>query len=350
MIDISVIVPVYKVDSKYLRECIDSILKQSLSEFELILVDDGAPAENSTVLDEYADKDDRIIVLHGANQGVSMARNRGLAVAKGRYITYVDSDDTITEDNLEKAVAYADKNDLDVLMWGINLCYPDRQKKFIPYCKNIDLFDDNKKREVMMKCLVGILPFFECPPATNDAAGSACAKLYRREFLTENNLLYTKGLKRAEDMTFNLKAFDAAKRIGSLNEFFYNYRQLSESATYVYRDGGIDVFTDSLREIKSYLDKTGKDDLFIQVYYMRCMFFFLESMDMDYLNKENSKPLRVRLNQMRMVSQSEPYKEAFDNLKGEHLTFARKIPLFLIKRGWMFMLAAFYKVYRLILA
>lgn len=348
MIDISVIVPVYKVEARYLRECLDSILAQTLTNFELILVDDGAPSENADILDEYAKKDSRVSVLHRENQGVSVARNAGLAVARGRYIAFVDSDDTITEDNLQKAVEYADANELDVLMWGINLCYPDKTKKFIPYCEDIALFDDEKKREVMLKCLVGILPFFVCPPATNDAAGSACAKLYNREFLNANDLRYTKGLKRAEDMTFNLKVFDAAGRIGSLNEFFYNYRQLSESATYVYREGGISVFTDSLNEIKSYLCKTKKDDLFIQVYYMRCMFFFLESMDMDYLNKENPNPLYKRLKQMRMVAKSEPYKEAFDNLKGEHLTFARKIPLFLIRRGWMLILAVFYKGFKLI--
>ena len=82
---------------------------------------------------------------------------------------------------------------------------------------------------------------------------------------------------------------------------------------------------------------------------MRCMFFYLESMDMDYLNPNNPKPLRVRLKELAQKSHDEPYATAFKNLSGEYLTFARKIPLFLIRHGMFRMLAMFYKVYTTVL-
>lgn len=349
MLSISVIVPVYKVESQYLCECIDSILNQSFDDFELILVDDGAPKENADILDEYKSKDNRIKVIHQENKGVSAARNVGLDAATGEYVTFVDSDDTIECDNLKDAYIYAKENSLEALMWGINLKYPTREKKFIPYCEDIKLFDEEKKYELMLKCLVGILPFFKCPPATCDAAGSACAKLYLKSFLDDNELRYTPGLKRAEDMTFNIKVFDKAARVGSLNRFYYNYRQLQDSATYVYRDGGIEVFNDSLEEMRKYFTMTNASDLTWQVYYMRCMFFFLESMDMDYMNKNNPKPLFDRLKEMKAITKTAPYNEAFSKLRGEHLVFSRKIPLFLIKRGWMGILAVFYKMWQIIL-
>ncbi len=98
---ISVIVPVYNVE-KYLRECIDSILSQTYSSFELILVDDGSGDSSSAICDEYAAIDKRIKVIHKENGGLSSARNAGLAKASGKYICFIDSDDFVTEDYLDK--------------------------------------------------------------------------------------------------------------------------------------------------------------------------------------------------------------------------------------------------------
>lgn len=345
---ISVIVPVYKVREQFLRECFDSILKQTLDDFELIIVDDGSPEDNKKIIAEYAAGDSRIRTITQENRGVAVARNEGIRAARGRYITFIDSDDTVREDNLQLITDAADKNNLDVLMWGMYRCFDDKKVEFSPYLEDIDLFDERLRKEVILKCLVGTLPFFKSPPASVDAAGSACAKLYRRDFLIENSLEYTPNLKRAEDMTFNLKVFYKAAGIGYLYDFLYNYRQLSSSATYVYRPGGIQVFTDSLIEMRRFLDENEADELTMQVYYMRCMFFFLESMDMDYMNPHNDKPLIKRLAMMRKAASLNPYKEAFENLKGTHLVFSRKIPLFLIRNGLFALLALFYKTWRLL--
>lgn len=347
MKELTVIVPVYRVEKSYLRECIECILAQTFSDFELILVDDGAPKENACILDEYAGKDDRIVVIHQENAGAASARNAGLNIAQGKYVTFVDSDDTISPDNFMKVVNRAQEDDLDVLMWGMYRCFGEKKVPFSPYLEDIRLFSPEQKEEVQYKCMVGILPFFKAPPASSDAAGSACAKLYRMQFLRDNGLLYTPGLKRAEDMTFNLKVFDAAERIGYLYDFLYFYRQLETSATYQYRENGIEVFTASLREMGDFIRKNNKPELYMQVYYMRCMFFYLESMDMDYLNRNNPKPLKTRLGEMRKVADSSPYNEAFSNLRFEHLTFARKIPLLLIRRRWMLLLAMFYSAFRI---
>ena len=345
--DITVIVPVYKVEDEYLRECLESIMRQTLENFELICVSDGAGERSISILNEYAQKDSRVRVICQENQGVCAARNKALRAAGGRYITFIDSDDTVERDNLKEAVEYADENNLDVLMWNMYRCYPDHKTVFAPYTEDIKCFTKEQKEEVQFKCLVGILPFFKCPPASADAAGSACAKLYRREFLLEKSLEYTKGLKRAEDMLFNLQVFDAAERIGYLYRFFYNYRQLSSSATYTYRENGINIFTDSLKGIKAHLDDKKKGELYYQIYYMRCMFFFLESMDMDYLNPLNPKSLKEKAADMKRVIAADPYKEAFNNLKNDYLTLPRRIPLFLIRHNMVLTLMFFYSVYRI---
>ena len=105
---ISIIVPVYKVE-KYLKRCIDSILSQTYTDFELILVDDGSPDNCGAICDEYAQKDGRIIVIHKENGGLSSARNAGLDVAIGDYIGFVDSDDMIGSHYYEALLYFMNK-------------------------------------------------------------------------------------------------------------------------------------------------------------------------------------------------------------------------------------------------
>lgn len=346
---LSVIVPVYKVERQYLTECLDSIKNQTFDNYELIIVDDGADKDTADYLDAYSDSEVNVKVIHQENGGVALARNKGLAVCKGKYVTFIDSDDTVRNDNFGKIIEAAEKDDLDILMWGLKLCYDKKTVDFSPYLDNIRLFDEDRLSEVQLKCLVGILPSFK-EPASADAAGSACAKLYRTEFLKENGLLYVPGLKRAEDMLFNLMAFGKAKRVGYLYDFFYNYRQLSTSATYQYRPNGIEVFTDTLKHMKEYLERENKSESFMQVFYMRCMFFLLESMDMDYLNKANPKSFFERRNDLKKVALCEPYSTAVRKLKlsNRDLVITRKIPLVLIRLRMFGFLMLFYKVYGLI--
>ncbi len=114
-VKVSVVVPVYKVE-KYLERCVNSIIKQSLSELEIILVDDGSPDNCGIMCDSFADKDNRIKVVHKANGGLSSARNAGLKIATGEYIGFVDSDDDIETDMYEKMYNAALKYKVDFVM------------------------------------------------------------------------------------------------------------------------------------------------------------------------------------------------------------------------------------------
>ena len=112
---ISVIVPVYKVE-KYLRQCIESIQRQTYSDLEIILVDDGSPDGCPAICDEYARNDKRIKVLHQENGGLSVARNVGLDIAKGEYIAFVDSDDYIKENMYEMLYNKIVMEDADLII------------------------------------------------------------------------------------------------------------------------------------------------------------------------------------------------------------------------------------------
>ena len=109
MPEISVIVPVYRAEA-YLHDCVDSILAQTFSDFELILVDDGSPDNCGAICDDYAARDSRVRVIHQENQGQAAARNRALAVAKGDWVCFVDSDDDVHPQMLECLGQAADES------------------------------------------------------------------------------------------------------------------------------------------------------------------------------------------------------------------------------------------------
>ena len=344
LIKISVVVPVYTVSKDLLRECIESIINQTLKETEIVIVDDGAPAENGILLDEYDRSFENIHVIHQENRGVSAARNAGLKICKGKYVTFVDSDDTIDPSTLKKSYDFAEDNDLEILIFGTLKIYPDHVDRYSPFVEEIKLLNEKQKECIELKCFDGNLPIYEYP-ASKCGSGSCCAKLYRLDFLKNNGLHYPEGIERSEDVNFNLRAFEHADRLGYMNEFLYFYRQLSNSASYKYRDGGIKVFTGALELFKDFVSENNKPEYFIQTYYMRCMFFLLDSMKMDYLHPDNKKRISERARELRMIADTNPYKEAFDNLKYSNLSFAKKIPLFLIKKRLMRVLMLFCKVY-----
>ena len=115
---VSVIVPVYKVE-KYLHRCVDSILAQTFTDFELLLVDDGSPDKCGTICDEYAAMDARVRVFHQKNQGVSVARNRALESAVGEFITFIDSDDWLAENYLQALYTNLMESDADICVSAI---------------------------------------------------------------------------------------------------------------------------------------------------------------------------------------------------------------------------------------
>jgi len=215
MVKFSIIVPVYNVE-KYLEECVDSILKQSFSDFEIILVDDCSPDKSPEICDELALKDNRIKVVHKPqNEGLGFARNTGMTVASGEYIVFVDSDDTIAENTLEECAAkLSDKP--DIIVFGMKLCYENDKGKVVRSEELVpENFIANNQQEIaeMFRRLSAARVF-----------QYACNKAYNREFLLACATQFEK-TKLIEDFLFNIDVFSKAKRVESINKYFYFYRK-----------------------------------------------------------------------------------------------------------------------------
>lgn len=200
---ISIIVPVYKVE-EYLPKCIDSILAQTFTDFELILVDDGSPDRCGEICDEYAKEDSRIVVIHKENGGQATARNMGLDIARGEYIGFVDSDDWIEKDMYEILYRLCINNDCEIA----NCCSTIYYKNRIVVNGGHSLILQNKE-EAMKTLLIGEL-YDEC----------LWTKLISRKLL--NGIRIPEGIK-YEDTAFTYKVFDRARKIACIGTAKYNY-------------------------------------------------------------------------------------------------------------------------------
>ena len=143
---VSIIVPVYNTE-KYLSRCLRSLMNQTLSDIEIILVDDGSTDRSSVLCDNYAEMDNRIKVVHKKNGGLSSARNAGIDIATGEYIGFVDSDDTISIDMYSKMIETAKKNNVDFVMTDYMRIPSNRA----PYLKTLSIHGGLYKKENIRK-------------------------------------------------------------------------------------------------------------------------------------------------------------------------------------------------------
>ena len=220
---VSIIVPVYKVE-QYIRRCLDSVLVQTYSHFELILVDDGSPDDCPAICDEYASKDKRIKVIHKENGGVSSARNAGIDAAQSEYITFIDSDDWIEPDYIETLMANAD--DADYLCSGIN-CWIDTKNAGSNIHNIISGIKVDKKRGVVIrkeKDFCGNLSdntkkFFTLFEKTIVLA--PYAKIYKKSLIKD--VKYILGVKKGQDVLFNIQYLQNCQTIKNISYAGYNY-------------------------------------------------------------------------------------------------------------------------------
>jgi glycosyltransferase involved in cell wall biosynthesis len=218
---ISIIVPVYKTE-QYLPRCIESILSQTVAHFELVLIDDGSPDNSGNICDEYATKDDRIIVFHQKNSGVSIARNNGIKEATGEYLCFVDSDDWLIESYLEDFfinLIY----DADFYIQGYTNYY-ERNKT---YNKKGFLSDKNYTSKFIRESYI----YAEF----NKLANSACFKLFKRDFVQKYNIEFDRTISYGEDHLFVLNYMLYIDNMCVSRKHGYNYiHRVDESLTNKY--------------------------------------------------------------------------------------------------------------------
>ena len=220
---ISIIIPVHNVGN-FLHICLNSILKQNFSDFEVICVDDASTDSSLEILEYFAKKDSRIKILkNDSNYGPGYSRNRGLDIAQGKYILFIDADDWLSQNVLQILVRKSDKDNLDLLMFKGIVYYEDKHN--FGMAKYYDMEFMNKfVNKVFNHCDIDKTKLFSLPNAPWN-------KLYLKSFLDEKNIRFPDENLIHEDNPFFYNVFTSARRISLLNKYCYNRRRWNGSLT-----------------------------------------------------------------------------------------------------------------------
>lgn len=210
---ISIIIPAYNI-APYLPRCLDSVLSQTYTNLEVIVVDDGSTDNTKEIIEKYAEKDSRIVPIYKENTGVSDTRNKGLDIATGDYIGFVDGDDYIEENMYELLINNAIKYNADIAHCGYRLKFPKNEYYFY----NTGKIVEQDKQQGVIHLLEG--KFIE-PGIWN--------KLFRRDVVKDIRM--KKELKNNEDLLFNIMAFAKSEKSVFEDKALYNYIMRTNSAT-----------------------------------------------------------------------------------------------------------------------
>ena len=216
---VSVIIPVYNA-GKFLDDCIQSLLKQTLKECEFIFVNDGSTDNSLQIVQQYSLKDKRVIVIDQENKGVSISRNNAIAIATGTYIGFMDSDDFLKQDVLESLYEVASEQDLDIVvsktLLGRDGKYIDKESVFPT---NI-VYDRNFINANIIPNLLKVEDLF---PVWN--------KIYKRDLVFSNHIRFPSNRAIEEDNLFNIQAFNHSDRVMFIEYAGYYYREVATSVS-----------------------------------------------------------------------------------------------------------------------
>lgn len=211
---ISVIIPCYNIE-KYISKTIDSVLNQKFNNFEIILVDDGSVDNTGRILDEYLKKDNRIKVIHKKNEGVAIARNKGLLESNGEYIYFLDGDDYISTSYFEDISKIILKNNLEII---ISPYYIEKNNR--KFLLSSDIKEKNYDKDFILKNLF-------TRKICKAAMGTS---LIKKEIIVKNNIFFNEKLSYSEDYHFIIRVFFKARNFYYTNKPYFTYVQREGSA------------------------------------------------------------------------------------------------------------------------
>lgn len=306
---VSIIVPIYNVES-YLKKCLDSIVRQTYKNLEIILIDDGSTDNSGVIADKYAKKCKRIRILHKKNSGLSSARNAGLRIARGQWIAFVDSDDYVNNNYISKLVQLAIKRNADIATCNYNM---------------VDLSGKIKKPSLhwTSKVLTGqeaVNDVFE-----NKRQASIWLSLFKANIFKEHTITFPEG-REYEDIPTRIKTLSFASKVAYTNERLYYYVIRKNSITH--KDFTKNVYRDKIAAIRDMdkflkINETKSNNLFYTYYKYRVIESILNDMANRNALRLNTK--RIWHDTRKQLTSLYPNVE-FPNVKTK---IARKIRLIL---------------------
>lgn len=241
MIELSVIIPVYNAGEN-LRKCLDSILIQENVNIEVILINDGSIDNSGEICDFYAENYKNIDVYHISNRGVSEARNLGIKMAKGKYLTFVDADDYIAQNMYERLITIAEEYSLDAVM--CNYYRVDQNFNIIE--KPVHSVPVNK---VLNKSEIKKYILSQYYNGNQIGIYSVWNKIFSKHVIDKNNLIMDKEMYMGEDAWFNFEFFNKANRVSAVEDSYYFYTVNPNSVMHSYRSDLVEAWIILLKKL-----------------------------------------------------------------------------------------------------
>lgn len=301
--------PVYNVE-EYLPQCVDSVLRQTYQNFEVILVDDGSPDNCPVLCDKYAVADPRVRVIHKENGGLSSARQAGLSAVTGEYLLFVDGDDWIEPDTLDVCVTNAVQNSSDCVLFDYIREY---EAKSLPshLFEAPFSYDSEESEQQIHRRIVGFLPEELTAPQRIDALSTTCMKLYRTEVARNGRIVSERVVGTSEDAIFNLYALDGCK-VSYVHRCLYHYRKTNTHSITSQHKADLSEKWDAMYSIfQEYIESSDHADSYQAVFLNRvaCGMIGLG------LNEAGSSAgLLQKSQKLKSILQKPLYREAFNQL------------------------------------
>ena len=336
---ISVIIPVYKVEL-YLHSCLNSVMNQTYRNLEIIIIDDGSPDNCGKICDYYASMDERIIVIHKRNEGLSAARNQGINMATGEWIAFVDSDDWIELNYYEKLIKTANslKKQADVVCASGHIKEGKQSRILYSFHGESGLLENYDSSELM--CRV-------CKATRKDDAnlGAPWDKMYRKAFL-KNIAVCFEG-RAWEDIRFNMVVFTNNPCVAVSDVIGYHYRTVETSIVNNYNSDKPEINYEFIKWLWEYLklnisDGTKKGK-FIAIIQMRAYMAFMNSLKCYYFHSLNHAPYKEIVRQVKKMKALPIYSDMIKrDSRFSYLTVKQNIFRYVLRLPWLFPAKALY--------
>lgn len=330
--ELSVIVPVYN-GARTLDRCIQSVIRQTYKNFELIIVNDGSEDESLTIAENYAAEDERVRVLSQENKGVSAARNYGLQEAKGRWITFVDADDYLDVDCFDTVLKQEAVNSVELVLWNRMDVYRNRQEE-----KKI-FIDSAWKNSSINELLEKV--FYN--QNGNLEISSVYCRMFRRDIVCRGSIHFDDSLSMGEDLIFMLDYLKEVRQFCYIDKAMYYRSMMKQSAMHGFNPQIRDAVVRLLKTIEKHIDieQNGRLLQAYQIYVLRGpVTVYLEC----YLcNSENKDERRKRSKELKAFMKTEVIADAINFIDDKELSNRLKVKLFCIKYRWMRVLDHWYQ-------
>lgn len=325
MIKVSFVVAIYNVE-KYLEQCIESIIKQEFVNIEVILVNDGSTDNSLKICEKFRKKDSRIKIINQENSGANVARNNGLNEATGEWVIFVDGDDYV-EPKIITAVEELLYDEMDIICFS-NKVIKNFKEYSVKHKKDFFMIEGKKEFEEMQLATLNRLGNYRYNIKTLDSV-SIWNKLYRKDFLNNNNIRFVPKMPKLQDLTFNLLVYEHANKAVFFDYCGYCYRLNESSVSRKYQDDIIEKFVFINGWIKEFINN--KDIRFEEAYYARLV-THLRTCSVLYLcNQKNKKAYWERQKIFLKLVKSVDYAQALERTSIMGLPFKEKILTFFIK-------------------